>query len=97
MLVLRANSTTIIFRYLVVLTLSPSDVFSYSDPLAIQPYSRSLEAHRSSQGLPEVAIDSDRSNLQTMDGRKEVRELMRICEILIGCVHHDGGFTAEEY
>ena len=97
MLVLRANSTTIIFRYLVVLTLSPSEVFSDSDPLAIQPCRRSLETHRSSQGLPEVAIDSDRSNLQTMDVRKEVREHMRICEILIGCIHHDGGFTDEEY
>jgi ABC-type uncharacterized transport system ATPase subunit len=32
-----------------------------------------------------------------MGPRKEVREFIRICEILIGCVQHSAGFTDEEY
>jgi len=32
-----------------------------------------------------------------MGPRREVREHMRICELLIGCVQHSGGFTEEEY
>lgn len=28
--------------------------------------------------------------------RREIRELVRTCELLIGCLHHDG-LTDEEY